>query len=88
MFHLRFHSEASKVSEWEEGRAGVSGSSGRIARDGRDVSRWAGCISGCEGYLRVGRFHRSGADGSPNPTIVQPLTAFTLRLCRCTCAES
>ena len=85
MFHLRIHSEASKVSEWEEGRAGVSGSSGRIARDG---SRWAGCISGCEGYLRVGRFHRSGADGSPNPTIVQPLTAFTLRLCRCTCAES
>ena len=81
MFHLRFHSEASKVSEWEEGRAGV-----RLKWE--DSSGWAGWISGCEGYLRVGRFHRSGADGSPNPTIVQPLTAFTLRLCRCTCAES
>ena len=46
MFHLRFHSEASKVSEWEEGRAGVSGSSGRIARDGRDVSRGVRDISG------------------------------------------
>ena len=70
MFHLRFHSEASKVSEWEEGRAGVSGSSGRIARDGWDVSRWAGCISGCEGYLRVGRFHRSAQMAHP----IRPLS--------------
>ena len=46
MFHLRIHSEASKVSEWEEGRAGV-----RLKWE--DSSGWAGWISMGGRYLGV-----------------------------------
>ena len=46
MFHLRIHSEASKVSGGRSGR--------REWLKWEDSSGWAGCISGCEGYLRVG----------------------------------